>query len=340
MKKNNLYFLLFLITSMFALNSCETDVNIFEEGKETTVVYGYLDVDADTNYIKITKSFIGNAVDNAPIYSNSNYDYKLDVQLIGKFADMPNIVTSTVLDTCSLYKPYNPDALFYTGVNQGLYFTTRKLLENENYKLVIKRNDGVEITSNVKTISNSSIKQPIYTIHFESPHSNKISWLPTNTSHFPTYYEVVGYFHYKQLDPGSNDTINHSVKWFMGSGTADQLWSQSDYRMSVSYTPNNLYSHLKADPNIANTSSTYVQRFVDDFEIVISATGEELYNYILIQNSTGAIQDTPEYTNVENGIGIFSSRSECHHFIEVHGRTINTLIRDYPEWGFQKLPGQ
>ena len=72
---------LFLYISFFTLvfSSCKTDVNIFSEGEETTIVYGYLDVDADTNYVKITKSFVGNALENAPIYSSSNYDYKLMV---------------------------------------------------------------------------------------------------------------------------------------------------------------------------------------------------------------------------------------------------------------------
>ena len=87
-------------------------------------------------------------------------------------------------------------------------------------------------------------------------------------------------------------------------------------------------------------SPSYVQRFVEDFEIVITATGEELYDYFLIQNSNGAIQDTPEYTNIENGMGILSSRSEASRTIEVAVHAINTLISDYPEWGFKKLPGQ
>ena len=334
MKKINLLFILLLMSVIFVLNSCETDVNIYKEGEETTIVYGYLDVDADTNYVKITKSFIGNAIENAPIYSNSNYDYKLNVKLVGKFEDMPNVVSTEILDTCSLYRPYDPDAIFYTGMNQGLYYTTRKLKENEYYKLTIERNDSVVVSSTVKTISNSRIKQPMYNISFESHLNNRIAWVPSNTSHFPAYYEVVGYFHYKQLDPGSTDTVSYKMKWFMGKGTADELWNSGEYRMMVNYTPNNLYSLLKADPNIANNSPAYVKRFVEDFEIVITATGEELYNYILIQNSTGAIQDTPEYTNVENGMGIFSSRSECRQRIEVNGRTINTLVNDYPEWGF------
>lgn len=329
-----------ILLSLVIFNSCKTDVDIYTEGNETTIVYGYFDADADTNYLKITKSFLGNAIELAPDYSASNYDYKLDVKIIGKFADMPNVVSTEILDTTSIYKPYDPDGIFYSGRNQVLYFTTRKFKENENYQLVIERNDGEVITSNVRTISGSNIRTPMYTISFESSSTNYIKWTPKDINERAAFYEVTGYFHYKQLNPGETDTISYTIEWPMGSGTGDDLWNSGKREMSISYTPNSFYNRLSSDKNIMYNSPSYVQRFVEDFEIVITATGEELYDYFLIQNSNGAIQDTPEYTNIENGMGILSSRSEASRTIEVAVHTINTLISDYPEWGFKKLPGQ
>lgn len=323
--------------SIVVFNSCETGVNIYEEGEETTIVYGYLDVDADTNYLKITKSFIGNVVEGGQDYGLSNYDYKLNVYLIGKFADSPNVNSTVILDTCHVYKPYDPDAIFYSGVNQVLYYTTRKLIENQRYNLVIERNDGVVIKSTVETINGCEIRRPQFNINFESPVTNQIQWRPNNLFKHAAYYEVVGYFHYGQLNPGETDTVDYTLKWVLGSGTGEELWNSSDYNMFVNYTPKNFYKQLQSDDNFINNSPDWVQRFVKGFEIVITATGEELYNYILIQNSTGAIQDTPEYTNIENGMGIWSSRSQCRKMFEVNDLTINTLIRDYPQWGFIKV---
>ena len=169
---------IFLVTiiSLTIFNSCDGNFSIFKEGDEYTIVYGYLDVDADTNYIKITKSFTGNALEMAPDYSASNYDYKLDAKLIGKFASAPSRVSEVSLDTVSVFKPYDPDGLFYSGRNQLLYYTTEKLLANEYYQLKIIRKDSVEITSKVKTISSSSIRQPVYNISFESGYTNKIEY--------------------------------------------------------------------------------------------------------------------------------------------------------------------
>ena len=337
MKKINLLYIFFLMVSLFAFSSCETDVNIYDEGEETTIVYGYLDVDADTNYIKITKSFVGNVIEGGPNYDLSNYDYKLDVRLIGKFADMPNVNSTEILDTCHIYKPYDPDAIFYSGRNQVMYYTTRKLKENERYRLEIRRNDGEIVTSTVRTINNCTISKPIHNISFESPVSNQIRWKPTPIFEHAAYYEAVGYFHYGQLNPGETDTVYYTMKWKLGSGTGDELWNSGDYYMAVNYTPNNFYKQLESNDNFVNNSPDWVQRFVKGFEIVITATGEELYNYMLVQNSSGAIQDTPEYTNIENGIGIWSSRAQCRKMIEVSELSLNTLIRDYPQWGFVKV---
>ena len=337
MKKINLLHILFLMLSIVVLNSCETGVNIYEDGEETTIVYGYLDVDADTNYLKITKSFVGNVIEGGPNYNLSNYDYKLDVRLTGKFADMPNVYSTVILDTCHVYKPYDPDAIFYSGRDQVLYYTTRKLKENERYMLEIRRNDGEVITSTVETINNCVVTRPSNNISFESSSNNQIRWKPNSLFKRAAYYEVVGYFHYGQLNPGETDTVYHTMRWYLGSGTGDELWNSSDYYMAVNYTPDNFYKQLEANDNIVNNSPDWVQRFVKGFEIVITATGEELYNYILIQNSSGAIQDTPEYTNIENGMGIWSSRSQCRKMVSVNEMSINTLIRDYPQWGFVKV---
>lgn len=337
MKKNKLFCALFVIASMLIFNSCNTDVNIYNEGEETTVVYGYLDVDADTNYLKITKSFVGDVIENGQDYNMSNYDYKLNVKLIGKFADMPNVVSVVTMDTCHVHKPYDPNAIFYSGVDQVLYYTTRKLIEDQTYKLVIERNDGEVITSEVKTINGSTITQPYLNISFESQATNQIKWRSNKLMERAAFYEVVGYFHYGQLNPGETDTVDYCVKWVLGSGTGDELWNSSEYRMFVNYTPKNFYKQLQADDNLTNNSPEWVQRFVKGFEIVVTATGEELYKYILIQNSMGAIQDTPEYTNIENGIGILSSRSQCRKMFEVHDRSVSALIRDYPQWGFVKI---
>ena len=49
---------LFIIGLMaLALASCSTDVDLYNDYKDIPVVYGLIDAQADTNYIKNTKAF-------------------------------------------------------------------------------------------------------------------------------------------------------------------------------------------------------------------------------------------------------------------------------------------
>lgn len=336
MKKLQIIWLLLFFIVL--CHSCKTDVDLFVDGKETTIVYGYLDCDVDTNYLKITKSFIGDAHNLAQNYQANNYDYKLSVKLVGKFNDEPNTIDTAVFDTISVYKPYDPDSFFYSDINQVLYYTSRKLKENEDYQLIINRKDGEVITSNVKTLSGFEIRKPYTMVNFDSDSPNKVQWYHKEFNKFAAYYEVYGYFHYKQLNPGEIDTVDYTMKWFLGSGTKEDLYISLDRVLSVNYIPNDLYSKLSASDNIINNSPDYVKRFVDNFEIIITATGDELYNYILINNSSSVIQDTPEYTNINNGMGIFSSRAKCSKKFKINPSTVNKLIRNYPEWGFIYIP--
>ena len=83
MKKNCLVFLS-LLTLVMLLNACSTDVDLYADYKNITVVYGLLDSDKDTNYVKINKAFLGpgNALEIAMIEDSCNYPYKLDAKIV------------------------------------------------------------------------------------------------------------------------------------------------------------------------------------------------------------------------------------------------------------------
>ena len=55
------FLLLATILGLFVA-SCKKDLNINDEWKEITVVYGLLNVNDSIHYVKITKAFLGRAM--------------------------------------------------------------------------------------------------------------------------------------------------------------------------------------------------------------------------------------------------------------------------------------
>ena len=130
---------------MSILCSCSTDVDIYTGYyKDTTIVYGVIDVANDTNFIRIVRAFSGNndasfnANEIALIEDSSNYPGKLDARLFEYKKVSGESFSPTgreiVLDTITLHN--KQEGLFYAP-NQKVYYTTELFHVNnarEKYK--------------------------------------------------------------------------------------------------------------------------------------------------------------------------------------------------------------
>lgn len=343
MTMKKLIYTIFAIAAMI-FSSCSTKVDLYGDEGESTVVYGMLDANADTNFFKITRSFIGNVTELAPNYAVSNYTYdEIEVKFTGKFAGS-NATQTLTLDTIAKWVPYDPDAVFYTGCYQTYYYVPKKLLEGEEYEIdVLRKADNVTVSAKVSTINSFTYQKPSATIPITftdvTTSTANVEWrvpvAPFQST--ASYFEVTGYFHYAELQPGATDTAHISMKWPLGSGKAEDLYntSQNLPYYVISYTPSMLYTYLENNNYLKNNSPYGVQRWFEKFEFDITAVGEDLYNYYLITNSSSAIQDVPNYSNVENGTGIVSSRITKPQMVEIAERTKNKIRERFPYYYFR-----
>lgn len=329
-----------LFASMF-LFSCNTKVDVFSEGIETTVVYAMLDPSADTNFIKITKSIIGNILEVGQDYPQSNYEYgEIKVELKSLNNDSPVSLDTIPLDTIipfdTIWKwiPYNPESPFYSGCRQMYYYTTEKLEEGEEYGLYITRQDGTVVSSKARTVRAFDINKPVQ-INLNT-YNSIIEWRPKDVSNnihdIAAYFEVDAIFHYDEMMPGATEYVSRSIVWPLKSGKADSFIN--DRIFTFSFSPNVFYSILESNEYINQNSPVGVKRVVRDFEIRISAASDELYNYIIINNSSSAIQDTPNFTNITNGTGLMAARVIKNKLIKVMDSSRKYLHDNYPQYGF------
>ena len=321
--------------------SCSNNVNLYSNDGDSTIIYAMLDPNADTNFFKITKSFIGNVYDLAHDYDANNYAYDdIEVKFSGVF-DGSSSTQTFVLDTISKWIPAELGATFYNNCWQTYYYTTAKLKEGQEYTIeVLRKADSVTISAKALTINSFSISKPFATqaIQFKGSKRGTVEWRVSDPSTmFKTtaaYFTVAGFFRYKELMPGASDTVLRSIQWNLGSGEAEKLFNSTDRYYVISYTPQALYDILESNDYLKNNSPVGVQRWFENFEYRVSAIGEELYNYNLVNNSSSAIQDVPNYTNVENGTGLMSSRIDrtSSHLIHILSR--NYVVEMFPQYGF------
>ena len=321
MRKNN--FLLFIVAvAGLLVTSCSNKVDLYASYKEIPIVYGLLDYQDDTTWIKITKAFLGpgNALEFAKDPDSSNYPNKLDVALIGRKngTDLPPIS----FDTITIHDKKAGDSVFFFP-NQLMYFTTEKLDPEAEYTLKVNIKNKT-LSSKTKLVQDFHITYPVRTISFTS--DKEVKW---NSTVNGKRYEVVMLFHYQELLQGSSDTLNKTILWHLGSKTS--LNTTGGEQMAEGYSGSNFYKFL--DNNLENIPN--VQRWTGNIDVIVACASQDLDTYIQVNNgSTGLLQEIPTFTNIEGGMGLLASRHTIFQSVPMTVSSESKLIEDH-DLGFK-----
>jgi len=312
--KKVLFFLL-LVVGIFSIFRCTNTVDLYADYKDITIVYGFLDISNDTTWIKVTKAFLGpgNAIDIAKIPDSSNYPNKLSVSLTGRKNSIDQ--APIYLDTITIHDKQEGDSIFYYP-NQLMYYTTATIDGDADYTLKIVKNDNT-IQAETSVINDFQITNPRNRISFTSANSD-IEWISADNG---KRYEVELIFNYKQWAPGYVDTLNLQMNWFLGVKLSKN--TDGGENLIVSYSGPSFYERLVGElPVIDN-----VKRWAGPVNVVISAATQELHVYIESNGANGnLLQEVPLYTNIDNGIGMFSSRHTVNKSFALTVQSENALL--------------
>ena len=329
------FFSVFSLLILF--NACSTDVDLYADYKDITVVYGLLDPGRDTNYVKINKAFLGpgNAFDIALIADSCNYPNKLDAKIIEYRAPAGGNnyqVNKTLnLDTITIHDKelgtfYAPDQL--------VYYTPGKIKSNSDYYkykyvLQIDRGDTL-LTAETDIVGGELFMIDPKPLGFNAE-KGQVKWYPCPNA---AVYEVVVKFYFTEVSPGM-DSVKRCMTWSLGTHPASEITEDHgklllNYKSSVFYTT--LASFLGDD-----TLKHDVDRIISDYclGVSVAAGGEELYKFITVNGpSSSIVQTIPEYTNINGGgYGVFSSRASKE--LRVKMSSIPHLIA-HENWRFRQ----
>ncbi len=301
--------------------ACENEVDLNTDFEETTVVFGFLDKNADTQFVKISKTFIDDqlsAIDVAKQSDRLFYD-TLEVSLIEG-------TNGPVFPLSKMQKPKDPGT-FATDRND-IYFTTARLKSNTSYRLRIKKADSTITYGQTTTIDTIIITSPNLgfpiSVHSVSFINRDFRFNPQafifNPGNNVAELEVIGWFHYTEII--GNDSIPKRVRF--------PIRNFSSGPFEVRYDGERFFRSLEEQVP-ASTSPT--KKIIEDFnniEIEIFASDADLKFFRELNGPIeGLAQVRPEFTNIENGIGIFSSRFKMSEFTRIDQNTRIYLFQTY-----------
>ena len=302
MKKINL--LLVILFTGLLFSACETDVDIIADYEDVTVVYGLLNQDSIT-YLKINKAFLGegNALIMAKVEDSSNYTGMLDVK-IEEWAS-GNLLNTFQLDTVTIDN--KEPGLFYNPY-QILYKTEEPLNEDFKYKLKIQVGEK-QVTSETELVHDFSIVKPSAGsafIKFTYTSKSAADWRSAKNG---KRYEVIIRFNFIEKSVNDPDTTYRYVDWILGTRKSQSL--QGGESMEIAYLGETFFSICENSIPYENPAkeADVIFRYPGNIDFIFSVAGEDLNTYIEVNEpSNSIVQVKPEYSNIVNGIGVFSAR--------------------------------
>lgn len=303
-----------LIVAFIAIfSSCKTDLNVNAPYKDTPIVYGLLNQNDSAHYVKITKAFLGeaDAYQMAQIRDSSDYGDVLDVKI-------NEIVNENVTKTFNLERTLlknKQSGVFYSPEHYVYAFTTPITPLNPQAKYELKafnKNLNTEISAVTDLVHPFTIEKPSEapkaTISYTSISNTtdlKIEWFSAINAR---RYNITVVFNYKEVDKSSGniasyDTTSRNIEW---SFNLKSKTIKGGEKMLLIMTGDEFFGKIAEEVSLA---PDHIERLVHTMDFNFSVAGEELNTYMEVNEPvTGIVQERPEYTNVVNGIGIFSSR--------------------------------
>ena len=324
---------LLVLSSIALFASCDNDLQIIADWKDIPVVYGILNAEDSVHYIKLNKAFLGRgdvmmmaqAFDSLH-YAGEDVGLRLLEQEYGLIPSQNGEGWLTLNEielepTDEFEKPEgafsSPTQIIYKSsaqINtQALY--SAQVYRKSNDTLIAFTKNPIAILSAVKLTRPNSFSPLTITANGYVP---KVEWKSVSGGDM---YELSMNFNYMEFPvSGDSDTLYKSIEFNFQS----RLSSNSDGGEKMSHSIdfhqflNFIASNIPEDPTVrrlvvgtipAQVASGFaITHACLEFELL--AAGEDLSTYLVLnQNSSSLVLERPEYSNIENGIGILSSRT-------------------------------
>jgi len=303
--------ILSLVTLSILFASCSTDFKVGADYKEITTIYCLLSKSDTAQYVKITKGFYDEKMDNLVLAQNPDtlYFNNLDVKM--EELNNGNITNVYPLTRVNLnLEGYTKEPGVFVDSPNYAYKLKQTLNPQRLYRLRVKNiTSGKEIigeTSIIDDTPNSfSITNPFTAfdkLNFSDPTKNyTFAWNgPSNAA----FYDVVIRFHYEEYNTNTllSTQLYKDVPVVKNVTKAGAVAVQMENKAFY----NALVSALGAP------SSNIVRR-VDTPDLLILAGGQVLKTYVDVNSAQGGItfdQIKPIYTNFvgDDVMGIISTR--------------------------------
>lgn len=316
MKKATLILLAALM--LFAI-SCEENLDVAPY-KPISIVYGLINIKDTVQYVRINRGFstTGDPYDVTPVNDSVNYPHDAFEVFLEEYRNGEMVGDPVPYEAVDRQK----EPGLFSSESNCVYRTEFPIQKDCNYKLrVIEKESGREIwgeagiLGNITMVESFMWERAFYRVDYyaEPLHEYEGSLDPYDHQHY-----IVRFLYWEYVN---GETYHKFVDWVP---TIDPLKAIADddtaYQLFDEYYAY-LASQIAVDPNI--------KRRARGVDYMLVLPGKEVQSYIHVYEQPTNPHFFPEYSNMNEGRGVFGSKYYYTYFgLKFKKRTVDTI-----SWG-------
>lgn len=304
------YTLLLLSCSLIGLTGCSTDLDLNADYKEIPVVYGLLNAQDTVHYIRIQKAFLGkqSAEKDATVRDSIYYDQELDVTVSaldenGNPIGQPTRLERVNGDTLGIEKDRGP---FAKEPNE-LYRFKGNLNPELTYRFeMVNPETGKTVSAKTPLVQDFKVERPIpaFDLILLPNQSANFKWSAAKNGKVTELIMRFRYYEWEKGNPGSREA-KHMDWRVINREVTDRQQEQHEVDRDGLAFLTAVSNKLEADPDVRRAIDTS-----QNHKFIYNVGAKDLYNYVRVgeaQTGITQLQTTPDYSNFDEGLGIFSS---------------------------------
>lgn len=301
--KRILFFALVILS--FAYPSCNNDIELLDEYKESIVCYGILNPKDTAHYIRVSKVFIGEG--NALVMAQNQDSIQLRPE------DMEVRITRLLNGNEMSYWILQPDSsiprdpgvflypeqILYRGAFPVLTDGSTYLLTVTNLRTGFQVRSETPVVKDVVQTSPASTQQAINLedestigFYFKSPRFGKV------------YQLTIRFYFDEQFIYDTTEVSTKYVDWSIGQ--TESLTDEGGENMLIVVRRDNflrmLVNNIPVNPMVRRVSKT--------ISFIYTSASDDMFTYMQVQTANNnSSADLPAFSNVEKGLGLFTTRN-------------------------------
>lgn len=322
----------FLLLSLVILYNCSNDFNLIDDFKNIPIVYGVLSGTEEINYIRVERAFVDESTSAFDIAQIPDSLYYENITVTLQNENTGQEINLERIDVSDLGIEREP-GVFATDPNILYRFREDDfpLVEDQIINLTITDGNTEQIITQATTpiVGAYEISEiaPPNPLQFKYDSQFTITWRSDELN--AQFYDVFMIIHYEEQNPNDPSQWTEKELFWVLDQKIERPFSSGQPSPRVSFNMNGRRFYEFLAQNIDDSITTL--RVLTTIDIIVDAGGEELFNFVNVGSANTGItsnQIINTYTNLTEGLGIFSSKSRAQRFEYNLNQTSRDSLRD------------